>query len=349
MGRVRLGALGVLENSSCLRGLTMPKRIQRRTAGPGRPRKYPEGIKLFQAPVPAYTHNNLYELKEELNVPFSELLTWLVQLAKGEIDKLKLLARTRHQEEYIKQLEKEKQALLEELEKERQAREKAEKEAEYWRQQYYELKDKMKGKAAVSSRSTKIINALVKVIEEGKSWADAMSEIGIEHPQEQLVILKDLFVTKDDYGNIASVFYPLRTLKKLQGWVLVRGKEPGMVNYIFAREDTLRVAQQLKTEKAQSVPEVKRIVSPEQAKKEIRENLEVRVKIYERKLREGHATDAYDYLLKVQSRGLKRLIEAYGVDLVEDVIYSDPRFVDLFANSFASLKKKVKKKLEVKV
>jgi len=306
----------------------MPKRIQRRTAGPGRPRKYGEDLKRFQAPIPESTYDKLYEMKEKLDISFAELLSWLLEHAKWEL--LELKAKIKHLEEYIKQLEKEKQAFLEELERERQAREKAEKEAEYWRQQYYELKDKMKGKAAVSSRSTKIINALVKVIEEDKTFADTMIEIGIEHPQEQLAILKDLFITKDEHGNIADVFYPLRTLKKLKGWVLVKGKEPGMVNYIWSREETLKVAQQLKKARAQFVVNVK---------EDIKERLSNWADIYERFLsRDPNA--ASEYLLKVLNKGLPELIKEYSFETVEKVILSNPRFSEIFGSLLPSLKKK---------
>lgn len=315
----------------------MSKRIQRRTAGPGRPRKYGEDLKRFQAPIPESTYDKLYELKEKLGISFAELLSWLLEHAKWEL--LELKAKIKHLEEYIKQLEKEKQALLEELERERQAREKAEKEAEYWKQQYYELKDKMKGKAAVSSRSTKIINALVKVIEEGKTWSECMSEIGIEFPEEQKGLLEKMFVIHDEYGNIADVFYPLKTLRKLQGWVLVKGKESGIVNYVFTREDTLKVAQQLKKANAKKT-KVKRVVSPEKAKQEIEQKLSTWVRIYERDLLEGRTKAAMEYLLTVQNEGLRKLIKEYNFELVEEVVFSNSKFAELFGNSLASLKKK---------
>jgi len=68
------------------------RNYQRRTAGPGRPRKYGEDLKKFQTAIPESTHDDLYTLKEELNVPFAELLTWLVDLAEGKIDEMELKA-----------------------------------------------------------------------------------------------------------------------------------------------------------------------------------------------------------------------------------------------------------------
>ena len=203
-----------------------------------------------------------------------------------------------------------------------------------------------KGKAAVSSRSTKIINALVKVLDEGKTFADTMSEIGIEHPQEQLSILKDLFITHDEYGNVSKVLRPVRAVKQLRGWVLVEGKEPGLTNYIFAREDTLKAARAVRVNPKPKVITAPRVMNPEQVKQELIQNLNTRVVIYERKLASGMTAEAQEYLLKTQKK-LTEWMEKYSVELVEEIVFSDARFIDLFANSLASLKKKVKKKLEV--
>ncbi|WP_054840556.1 hypothetical protein [Thermococcus sp. JCM 11816] len=79
------------------------KRYQRRSAGPGRPRKYGgEDLKKFQTATPESTYDGLYELKEKLGVSFSELLTWLVQLANGQIDKLEVLAKAKHLAEALR-------------------------------------------------------------------------------------------------------------------------------------------------------------------------------------------------------------------------------------------------------
>ncbi|AMM53505.1 coiled-coil domain-containing protein [Pyrococcus kukulkanii] len=77
-----------------------------RRPGPGRPRKYGEDLKKLQAHVPESTYDALYEMKETLGVSLPELLTWLVRLAKGNIEKLKILAQYTHLREYISKLEK---------------------------------------------------------------------------------------------------------------------------------------------------------------------------------------------------------------------------------------------------
>ncbi|ASJ13382.1 hypothetical protein A3L14_11040 [Thermococcus thioreducens] len=74
-------------------------------------------MKKFQAPVPESTHDRLYALKERLGVPFSELLTWLVDLAEGKIDEVELKAKVKHLMEALEQERKEKDKLLQEYER----------------------------------------------------------------------------------------------------------------------------------------------------------------------------------------------------------------------------------------
>ena len=91
----------------------MPRRnYQRRTAGPGRPRKYGEDLKKFQTATPESTYDRLYALKEKLGVSFSELLTWLMDLAEEKIDEVELLAKAKHLTEALEQEQREKDKLL---------------------------------------------------------------------------------------------------------------------------------------------------------------------------------------------------------------------------------------------
>ena len=98
--------------------LSMPgRKYQRRTAGPGRPRKYGEDLKKLQVHTPESTYEALYEMKEELNISLAELLTWLVQLAKGQIDKLELKAKVKHLADALMQEQKEKESILRDYER----------------------------------------------------------------------------------------------------------------------------------------------------------------------------------------------------------------------------------------
>jgi len=319
-----------------MRVFSMLRKYQRRTAGPGRPRKYPEGIKFFGANIAGSTYDRLYALKERLGVPFSELLTWLVDLAEGKIDKLKLLAKTRHQEEYIKQLEKEKQALLEEREKLLDRIEKLE----------FKLATYEKGRFAVTSRASKIIKALAKAFEEGKTWAQVCEEVGIATPQEQIKLLHEFFMTRDDKGKVMDVIRPLKTVKAFRGWVLVKGNAENVVDYVLEREDTLKVAKSLKKVKPEAVKE--KVISIEQAKKELRERFLNAYLTYQKFLEAGKEKEALKFLHDVQD-GLERLVEKYGLDLVEDVVNEDFRFVELFGSLLSALKASKKKKpVEVK-
>lgn len=287
-----------------------------------RPRKKQDG-KITTVYLERWALERVMEISKETGLSLGDLIEiWLTK----EERVVRMVAEYEGLKKRVIELEKEKQALLEEREKLLDRIEKLQ----------FKLETYEKGKGAVSSRSTKIINALVKVIEEDKTFADTMIEIGIEHPQEQLAILKDLFITKDEYGNIASVFYPLKTLKRLQGWVLVKGKEPGMLNYVWHRESTLKVAEQLKKAKAQFVVNVR---------DDIKERLSNWADIYERFLsRDPNA--ASEYLLKVLNKGLPELIKEYSFETVEKVILSNPRFSEIFGSLLPSLKKKAV--LEVK-
>ncbi len=71
----------------------------------------------MQVHTPESTYEALYEMKEKLNVSLAELLTWLVQLANGQIDKLELLANVKHLKKALEQERKEKDKLLQEYER----------------------------------------------------------------------------------------------------------------------------------------------------------------------------------------------------------------------------------------
>ena len=281
--------------------------------GLGRPRKWNSPLVQWRADIPQEDYELAEEERLKLGLSRAEWFHWMLRHVK--LDVMELIAKVKHQEEYIKQLEREKQALLEEREKLLDRIEKLQLKLEAYE----------KGKAAVSSRSTKIINALVKVIEEGKTFADTMIEIGIEHPQEQLSILKDLFITKDEYGNIASVFYPLKTLKKLKGWVLFKGKDNDMLNYVWAREDTLKAAKDVRTEpKPASQP----VIFPE---KEVEKTLQAWLDTYVKMENDRvQRRNAESYLRGIANNGLRQLVRRYGFDVVAKVVGSNADYRAVF-------------------
>jgi len=339
-----LGALGVLEDSpreQFLTVLPMPrKRHQRRTAGPGRPRKYGEDMKKFQAPIPESTHDRLYALKEKLGVPFSELLTWLADLAEGKIDKLELLAKAKHQEDYIKQLEKEKEQVLIEYERLINSYEKLQLKYEDCCQKLQECKN---NKPKLASKWSKILLAIPQAVEEDLTWNDLMRRLNIVDPQEQVAVMQRFFITIDENGRIPEVIKPLQGIKELEGIVLYR---KGGVNVRFAkivREDTLKALQSLKVEAPKPAKDGQPAVEVPRAK--IEKSLKAWLEQYEQYASNWRTKSQADQFLKsVGNNGLRRLVREYGFDVVAEVVGSNADYRALFG---PFLLKFDKKKLEV--
>ena len=226
---------------------------------------------------------------------------------------------------------KEKQALLEERDKLIEKIEKLE----------FKLEAYEKGRSAVTSRGSRIIDALASAFEEGKTWAQVCEEVGIFTPQEQVEILNKFFVTKDDSDKFAKVFRPLKSARKFKGWILVKGNAESIVDYVLARDDTLKAAQSLK--KVEVEREEARAISIEQAKVDLRGKFFIIYSTYQKYLEAGKEKEALKYLQDVQD-GFEKLVEKYGLDLIEDVINEDFRFVELFGSLLSALKASKKKK-----
>ena len=318
------------------------KRHQRRTAGPGRPRKYGEDLKKFQTATPESTYDRLYTLKEKLGVPFSELLTWLVDLAERKIDELDLKAKVKHLKEALAKEQKEKDQLLKDYERLIRDYEKLQLKYEDCCQKLQECRN---NKPKLSSEWSKILFAIPKAVEEGLTWNELMRRIGIPDPVKQVQALQRFFITIDENGNIPEVIKPLPGIKELEGIVLYR--ENG-VNVRFAkivREDTLKAMKSLKvktlkpTKDGQPAIEVPRV--------EIEKNLKAWLKQYEQLASNWRTKgQAESFLKSVGNNGLRRLVREYGFDVVADVVSSNADYRALFS---PFLRKFQKKKLEVKV
>ena len=198
-----------------------------------------------------------------------------------------------------------------------------------------------KGRSAVTSRGSKIIDALASAFEEGKTWAQVCEEVGIFTPQEQVEILNKFFVTKDDSGKFAKVFRPLKGARKFKGWILVKGNAESIVDYVLARDDTLKAAQSLKRVEVER--EEAMAISIEQAKVDLRGKFFIIYSTYQKYLEAGKEKEALKYLQDVQD-GFKNLVERYGLDLIEDVVNEDFRFVELFGSLISALKASKKKR-----
>ncbi|WP_461865071.1 hypothetical protein [Thermococcus sp.] len=282
----------------------MPKRnYQRRTAGPGRPRKYGEDLKKFQAPTPGSTYDRLYALKEKLGVPFSELLTWLVDLAEGKIDEIELQAKLKHQENYIQQLEKEKQALLEEREKLIEKIEKLELENQALKQ----------GRSVRSYQDARMLKALAEKAREGVSWKALCAEVlGLRDENKIKRLLKLAFVVKKDQHNrFPDRFYPKDIAREFQGWVLKRpGAKADIIDYILYREDTLKAAKGLAVGEAarEKVPEVKPLKSGKAAERWLEVFFEVVHREYMSLIDQKRGKDAKKYLEEKVPEKLEKVL-----------------------------------------
>ena len=317
------------------------KRPQRRTAGPGRPRKYEEGIKFFAANIAGSTHDRLYALKEKLGVTFSELLTWLIDLAEGNIDELDLKAKVKHLKEALEQERKEKDQLLRDYERLIRDYEKLQLKYEDCCQKLQECKN---NKPKLASKWSKILLAIPKAVEEGLTWNDLMRDLGILDPQEQVAVMQRFFITIDENGKIPEIIKPLQGIKELEGIVLYR--ENG-VNVRFAkivREDTLKAAKSLRVEAPKPAKKGRPAVKVPRA--EIEKSLKAWLKQYEQWASNWRTKEKAEQFLKsVGNNGLRRLVREYGFDVVAEVVGSNADYRALFGPFLLKLQEK---KVEVK-
>ncbi len=302
-----MGSLGVLEAPPSRDFMTvfpMPRRsYQRPTAGPGRPRKYPEGIKFFGANIAGSTYNRLYALKEKLSVPFSELLTWLVDLAEEKIDELELQAKLKHQGDYIQQLEKEKQALLEEREKLIEKIEKLELENQALKQ----------GRSVRSYQDAKMLKALAEKASEGVSWKALCAEVlGLRDENKIKRLLKLAFVVrKDQHNRFPDKFYPKDIAEEFKGWILKRpGEKADIIDYILYREDTLKAAKGLAVGEAakEKAPEVKPLKTGKAAERWLEVFFEVVHREYMSLIDQKRGKDAKKYLEEMIPEKLEKVL-----------------------------------------
>ena len=342
-----MGALGVLEGApreQFLTVLSMPRRkYQRRTAGPGRPRKYGEDLKKLQVHTPESTYNRLYALKEKLNVSLAELLTWLVDLAEGKINEMELKAKVKHLTEALRQEQKEKEDILRNYERLIQDYERLQLKFEDCCKKLQECKS---NKPKLASKWSKILLAIPKAVEEGLTWNDLMRDLGILDPYEQVAVMQRFFITIDENGKIPEVIKPLQGIKELEGIVLYR--ENG-VNVRFAkivREDTLKAARSIETTKpkpakdGQPALEVPRV--------EVEKSLRVWLKQYEDWASDWRTKEkAEQFLRGVGNNGLRRLVNEYGFDVVAEVIDSNADYRAVFGPFLEKLRKKMEVKADV--
>lgn len=281
--------------------------------GPGRPRKWEKPLRQWRADIPEDDYEFIESTRAKLGLSRAEFLHMV--LNQANIDLLELQAKIKHLEEALEKEQKEKQILLEERDKLLEKVEKLE----------LQLEALKHGGKVTATRMTKILNQLVEVLEEGKTFADTMVEIGIELPQEQREILAKLFAWE---GKQPSVLKPLKNIRKLKGWLLVKADSPDMLNYVWTREDTLKASKSVKT----ALPKPKEgQPSVEVVEAKIERMFASWFKTYAMMESDPRQrSKAQEYIKSVANNGIRRLVSEYGFEAVAKVVGSNADYRAVF-------------------
>jgi len=185
------------------------------------------------------------------------------------------------------------------------------------------------------------LKAIVEKAEEGKSWKEICALAGFRDEDKIREILRTSFnVKRDERNEWPVVIRPKDIAEEFHGWVLVKPSErTEPIDYILVREENLEKFLKLK----RGVKLKAKVTDPEA---EITSRLNDWYYIYMSFIEKGLEKEAANYLLKVQHKGLKQLLQEYDDEIVFSVVYSDPRFSTVFAPLLESLIRELKKKEE---
>ncbi len=318
-------------------------RVQRPTAGPGRPKKWPEELVDLFLRVP----KSYKERFDAERGPMSRTEYFVFVMDHTHKDIKEMGRRIAELEQMVALLEKEleqKNKIIVQKDKiiERQNRtiEQLEKKLEDCASKLFDCKN---NKPKLASKWSKILLAIPKAVEEGLTWNDLMRDLGILDPQEQVAVMQRFFVTIDENGKIPEIIKPLPGIKELEGIVLYR--KDG-VNVRFAkivREDTLKALQSLDVPKpanGQPALEVPRV--------EVEKSLKVWLKQYEDWASDWRTKgQAEQFLRGVGNNGLRRLVNEYGFDVVAEVVGSNADYRAVFGPFLEKLRRKLEVKADV--
>ncbi len=257
--------------------------------GPGRPRKWNSRLVQWRADIPEEDFELAEDERLKLGLSRAEWFHWLLRHTK--MDVMELIAKVQHQEDYIKQLEKEKQALLEEREKLLERIEKLELQLEALKQ----------GRSVRSYQDARMLKALAEKAREGVSWKALCAEVlGLRDENKIKRLLKLAFVVKKDQHNrFPDKFYPKDIAEEFHGWVLKRpGAKADIIDYVLYREDTLKAAKGLAVGEAvkEKVPEVKPLRTGKAAERWIEVFFELVHREYMSLIAQKRGKDAKKYL-----------------------------------------------------
>ena len=300
--------------------------------GPGRPRKWKGPTDIITLRLPLEAIEVIDNLASETGKSRTEVVVALIKAASN-VQVAKLLLRIGSLEESIKQLEKEKQVLLEELDKKDAIIEKLQ----------LKLKAAMKGVSSISKDAEKF-KLIAEKIEEGKTWKQVCIEVGVRDGAKMRDLLKLAFNIYDNDGKVAKIFSPKDTVPEFQGWSLVKGETRQLADYVFVpkgQEKAFLLERKAK-EKMQDKKEAFKVKDPSA---EIISTLKVWYSTYNAFMGRRNEKKAQEFLESVMVNGLPRLVEKYGEETVSDVVYSEHRFVEVFAPLLESLIRSKKKEV----
>ncbi|NJE75959.1 hypothetical protein [Thermococcus sp. ES12] len=271
--------------------------------GPGRPRKWNSPLVQWRADIPQEDYELAEEERLKLGLSRAEWFHWMLRHIK--LDVMELIAKVKHQEEYITQLEKKNQALLEEREKLLARIEKLELENEALRQ----------GRSVRSYQDALKLKELAKNAREGVSWKALCAEVlGLRDEKKIKDLLKLAFVVrKNDRNRFPDKFYPKDIAEEFHGWVLKRPetKVADIIDYVLHREDTLKAAKDLKVGEAakEKVPEVKPLKTGKAAERWIEMFFEVVYRDYTALINQKRGKDAKKYLEENVPKKLEKVLQ----------------------------------------
>jgi len=295
-------------------------RVRRPTAGPGRPKKWPEELADLFLRVPKsykerfdsdrgpmsrteyfvflmdYTHKDIKEMGRRI----AELEQIVVLLKKELEQKDKIIAqKDKIIERQNKIIEEQDLKILKLKEKVKNLED--------------QLEALKQGRSVRSYQDARMLKALAEKAREGVSWKALCAEVlGLRDENKIKRLLKLAFVVKKDQHNkFPDRFYPKDIAEEFHGWVLKRpGAKADIIDYVLYREDTLKAAKGLAVGEAakEKAPEVKPLKSGKAAERWLATFFEVVERQYMGLLNQKRGKDAKKYLEEKVPEKLEKVL-----------------------------------------
>lgn len=319
MGRIRLGAVGVLEGPPhhSLEA-TIMARVRRPTAGPGRPKKWPEELVDLFLRVPK-SYKERFDTERGL-MSRTEYFVFVMDHTHKDIKEMG--RRIAELEQKVALLEKEleqKNKIIVQKDKiiERQNRIIEEKDSkiikleEKVRNLEAQIEALKQGRSVRSYQDALKLKELAKHAREGVSWKALCAEVlGLRDEKKIKDLLKLAFVVrKNDRNRFPDKFYPKDIAEEFHGWILKRPetKVADIIDYELYREDTLKAAKAIN--KGEAVPEVKPLKTGKAAERWLATFFEVVERQYMGLLNQKRGKEAKEFLEESVPTKLEKVLQ----------------------------------------